>query len=125
MESLTYDVLIGQDAHYARVKVTGHPTLDQLLSLFHLLSIKSEGWVHDTLLIDLCGVESEFTAEEQAEVGREVANSLAHLRRIASVVPAHRITRISERAARLNGMDVCVFDSEDAAGAWLRMSAPD
>lgn len=120
---MAYDVLIGQDAHFARVKVTGHPTLDQLLSLFHLLSVKSESWVHDTLLVDLRGVEAEFTEQEQAELGREVADSLAHLRRVASVVPSHRITRISERAARLNGMDVCVFDSEEDAAAWLRESS--
>jgi hypothetical protein len=117
---MAYDVVVGQDAHFARVKVTGHPTLDQMVSLFHLLSVQSESWAHDTLLIDLRGVESQFTEEEQAEVGREVADSLSHLRRIASVVPAHRITRISERAARLNGMDVCVFVVEDEAVAWLR-----
>jgi hypothetical protein len=117
---MAYEVAIGQDAHFARVKVSGHPTFDQLLSLFHLLSVQSEDWVHDTLLIDLRGIESQFTEEEQAELGREVAHSLAHLRRIASVVAVHRITRISERAARLNRMDICVFAVEDDASAWLR-----
>jgi hypothetical protein len=117
---MSFDVLIQRDCDFMRVQVAGHPTLDQLLSLFHLLAVESETWVHNTLLVDLRKVESLFTAEEQAEVGREVANSLGHLRRIASVVPTHRITRISERAARLNGMDTCVFDSEDDAGEWLR-----
>jgi uncharacterized membrane protein len=40
--------------------------------------------------------------------------------RIASVVPTERITRISERAARRNGVNVCVFDDERLAIEWLR-----
>jgi uncharacterized membrane protein len=39
--------------------------------------------------------------------------------RIASLVPAGRITRVSEKAARRNGVNVCVFDDEQAALAWL------
>jgi hypothetical protein len=35
------------------------------------------------------------------------------------VVPPDRITRVSERAARRNGVDVCVFDDEQQALAWL------
>ncbi|TWO73119.1 STAS/SEC14 domain-containing protein [Caenimonas sedimenti] len=120
---MSFDVLIQRDAHFMRVKVAGHPSLDQLLSLFHLLAVESETWVHNTLLVDLRRVESQFTEAEQAEVGREVAASLAHLRRIASVVPTHRLTRISERAAKQNGMDVCVFDVEDDAIDWLAATA--
>jgi hypothetical protein len=37
-------------------------------------------------------------------------------------VPTERITRISEKAARRNGTNVCVFDDEAAALAWLHQS---
>jgi uncharacterized membrane protein len=41
------------------------------------------------------------------------------MRRIASVVPRERVTRVSEKAARRNGVNVRVFDDEQQAIAWL------
>jgi hypothetical protein len=49
-----------------------------------------------------------------------VGRQLRHLRRVASVVDADRITRASEKTARQAGMDLTVFTDEGEALAWLQ-----
>lgn len=117
---MSYDVSVTERAGYTRVRITGEPTLDQLLSLVHLLGVESGGWKHDVLMVDLRGVHTPYSPEEQFTIGQEAACSLAHLRKIASVGSVERVTRISEKAARRNGTNMCVFDDEKAALAWLQ-----
>lgn len=116
---MDFDVAIDPDAHYIRVTVTGTPELGQLLSTIHLLGVESETWPQDRVLVDLRGVATPFSEPEQFRIGQEAAASMAHLSRIASLVPPERVTRVSERAARRNGVNVRVFDDERAAVAWL------
>ena len=120
---MSYDISVTQQRYYTRVVITGAPTIDQLLSLVHLLGVDSGTWKHDLLLVDLRGVSTAFTEGDQFAIGQEAACSLAHIRRIASVVPRERVTRISERAARRNGTNVSVFDDEKDALAWLKSPA--
>jgi hypothetical protein len=117
---MNFDLSVATEADHARVKVAGHPTFDQLLSMIHLLGVDSGGWNHEVLLVDLRAVETEFTREEQFRIGEEAALSLAHLRKVASLVAPQRITRIGEKAAQRNGTNVRVFGDEAAALAWLR-----
>jgi hypothetical protein len=116
---MNFDVLIDQKARYVRVALTGSPSIGQMLSMIHLLGVESETWNQTATLVDLRGVSTEYTQQEQFRIGEEAASSLSHMDRIASVVPHARITRISERAARRNGTNVCVFGDEAQAVAWL------
>jgi hypothetical protein len=116
---MDFDVVIDSAAHYIRVTVTGAPAIGQLLSLIHLLGVESETWPEDKVLVDLRGVVTPFTQPEQFRIGVEAAASMSHLDRIASLVPPERITRVSEKAARRNGVNVRVFGDERAALAWL------
>jgi hypothetical protein len=120
---MNFDLHVAHEVDLARVKVAGHPTFDQVLSMIHLLGIDSGEWEFETVLVDLREVETVFTREEQFRIGLEAALSLAHLRKVASLVPPERITRISEKAARRNGTNVRVFCEEQAALAWLRAPA--
>ena len=116
---MSFDLAIHGEPRFIRVVVTGRPSIGQLLSLIHLMGVESETWEQDRVLVDLRSVESAFTREDQFRMGEEVAVSLSHMSRIASVVPTEKITRLSEKAARRNGANVCVFDDEDDALAWL------
>jgi hypothetical protein len=117
--AMDFDVAIDSAAHYIRVTITGGPALGQMLSLIHLLGVESETWPEDKVLVDLRQVVTPFTEPEQFRIGLEAAASMSHLDRIASLVPPERVTRVSERAARRNGVNVRVFDDERAALAWL------
>ena len=122
---MDFDVAIDVLAHYMRVTVTGEPTFGQLLSMIHLLGVESETWQEDKVLVDLRGVVTPFTRPEQFRIGEEAAASLSHMERIASLVPPERVTRVSEKAARRNGVNVRVFDDEDQAIAWLAAPVTD
>lgn len=116
---MSFDVAIDREAHHVRVTITGSPAIEELLSLIHLLGVESEAWEEDRALVDLRGIDTAFTQLEQFRIGEEAAASLSHMVKIASVVPPERITRISERAAKRNGTNVCVFSDEKVAMAWL------
>ena len=115
-----FDVSVKQLADYTLVKISGAPSIEQMLSLAHLMGVDSGGWAHDCAMVDLRDVATPFTPEQQFALGREVAASLAHMRKIASVVPPTRVTHISERAARREGTNLQVFDAVEAAIEWLK-----
>lgn len=119
---MSYDVSVTQQRFYTRVAVTGEPTIEQLLALVHLLGVDSDTWTHDLLLVDLRRVSTHFSPEDQFAIGQAAASSLSHMRKIASVVPRERVTRISEKAARRDGTNVLVFDDEKEALAWLKQA---
>jgi hypothetical protein len=116
---MNFDVVIDQKARYVRVALTGNPSIGQMLSMIHLLGVESETWKQTATLVDLRGVATEYSQLEQFRIGEEAASSLSHMDKIASIVPEARITRISQRAARRNGTDLCVFSEEAQAVAWL------
>jgi hypothetical protein len=104
---------------YSVVRVEGEPSLGQFLSFLHLIGVETSGWPTRRVLFDLRGIRTLTTFTEHFAVGEEVARQLAHLHRIASVVPADRITRASEKTARRSGINLMVFTDEAQAIAWL------
>ena len=121
-QAMNFDVAIEDRGHFMRVRVTGEPSLDELLSMIHLLGVESETWQEHKVLVDLRRVATPFTRAEQFRIGEEASLSLSHMDRIASLVLPERVTRVSEKAARRNGVNVRVFDDEGQAVAWLRES---
>lgn len=122
---MSFDVALVDTAHFMRVAVSGRPSLEELLSMIHLLGVESETWQEDRVLVDLRGVATPFTRPEQFRIGEEAAASLLHMERIASLVLPERVTRVSEKAAQRNGANVRVFDDEAAAVAWLQEATPE
>jgi hypothetical protein len=118
--AMGFDVSVTQKQFYTRVAITGSPGIDELVALIHVLGVDSSNWKHDAMLVDLRKVSTPFSEAEQRTIGMEAAASLAHLRKIASVVPRDRVTRISEKAARRDGTKVTVFDDEKEALDWLK-----
>jgi len=104
---------------YLRAQVNGSPTLDEFLSLLSQIGGESAKRAKDLVLLDLQSVGRVYTFTEQFTVGQEIARSMMHLRKLASVVPPDRITRVSEKAANHSGANVRVFTSEAEAMQWL------
>jgi len=76
------------------------------------------------LLIDLKDVVGTLEPQDHQVLGRLAATQLGHLRKIASLVPEDKITRVSEQAARTLGVQLRVFTSLTAAVAWLTQDNP-
>lgn len=104
---------------YSVVRVEGEPSLGQFLSFLQILGIETSGWPHRRVLFDLRGVRTLTSFTEHYAIGEEAARQFRHLHRLASVVPADRITRASEKTAQRSGLNLMVFTDEGAALAWL------
>lgn len=106
-------------ALYSVVRVDGDPALDEFLSFVENVGAASAGWPAVRLLVDLRSVRSLKTFTEHYAIGEAVARHLGHFHQVASVVPADRVTRASEKTAQRAGVNLTVFTSEGEAIAWL------
>ncbi len=105
---------------YTVVRIdAGEPALDAFLAIIALLGTQAQGWPNDCVLVDLRSVRTLKSAAEHQAVGQAVVRHFAHVRRMASVVPADRITRASEKTAQRGGVDLRVFTGEGEAISWL------
>lgn len=105
---------------YCVVRVEGEPTLAEFLDFIERLGVEASKWQERRALVDLRAVRTLTTAQEHRAVGHAVACHLAALERLASVVPADRLTRNSEEVANASGANLRVFTGEGEALTWLR-----
>lgn len=104
---------------YLRVQINGSPSLDEFLGLLRQIGQDSAAGSKKLVLLDLQAVGRVYSFTEQFALGVEVARSMSHLQKLASVVPPDRITKVSEKAAIHSGANVRVFTSEAEAMQWL------
>ena len=71
------------------------------------------------LLINLMDVVGTFGPEQQRDIGLLAHRYLAHLEKVASLVPPDKITRVSEAAAQAQGLQLRVFTELTEAIDWL------
>lgn len=111
---------VEQREGYAVVRVDGDPTLDEFLGFVQAIGSQSRDWPVSRALVDLRAVRSLKTFTEHYAIGEAVGRELGHLGKVASVVPADRITRASEKRAQHAGVNLTVFTGEGEAMEWLR-----
>ena len=104
---------------YSVVRVEGEPSLGQFISFLHLMGVETATWKNRRALFDMRGVATLTSFTDHYAIGDEAARQLSHLRRAASLVPADRITRASEKTAQRSGFNLVVFTDEAEAIAWL------
>ena len=115
---------ISRHPDYLDVELTGRLDLSELLELIKRLGAMTREQGDQRLLFDLLGLEGELHTAGQMQVGEWLVQCLPHLAGLASVVPTEKITRASENVARSHGIRMQVFDSREAALAWLRQAEP-
>jgi hypothetical protein len=104
---------------YVRVQVAGPASIREFVELVSTIGQETVFWSDRRVLVDLRLVEGELTPTEQIFLGELVAQDLAHIERMASIVRPASLTRNSERAAQELGSQLRVFDDEDEALAWI------
>lgn len=104
---------------YVRVHVSGPASIRGFVELVSTIGQETVFWSDRRVVVDLRDIEGELTSTEQIFLGELVAQDLAHIERMASIVPAERVTRNSERAAQELGSQLRVFDDENEALAWI------
>ena len=104
---------------YVKIHVAGRNSIHDFVELVATVGQETVYWSDRRVLVDLRQVEGALTPTEQVFLGELVAQDLSHLERMASVVPPAQLTHNSERAAQELGSQLCVFDDEADAIAWL------
>lgn len=120
LHPMSLEFTVEQREGYAVVRVEGEPTLDEFLHFVQAMGSQSRAWPVLRALVDLRSVRSLKTFTEHYAIGEAVGREMAHLRKVASVVPADRVTRASEKRAQHAGVNLTVFTSEGEAIEWLR-----
>lgn len=104
---------------FTAVQVSGSPSLAQFVSFVQQVAVECRSWPHPRGLFDLRGVQTLRTVTDHVAIGQAVAEHLAHLQKLASIVLPDRVTGISRKVAREGGVNLAVFVDEGAAVAWL------
>ena len=104
---------------YAVAEVTALAFIEDSVPVLEELARRTRETGTRRLLINLMDVVGTFGREEQQAIGLLAHRHLAHLEKVASLVPEDKITRVSEAAARSQGMELRVFTALPDALAWL------
>lgn len=123
-----------QRRHTVRVNATLHYTHGPAFSVVEVTTLAflevaepalqeiaghTRQWGDRRLLINLIDVVGTFGPEEQRAIGLLAYQYLSHLEKVASLVPPEKLTRLSEQAARAQGMELKVFTTLSDAVDWL------
>jgi hypothetical protein len=108
---------------YSLVWLRGDPSLGQFLSFIELIGAETSSWQVRRGLFDLREISTLKSVTDHVAIGQAVVRHLAHMDRIASLVPPDRATGISRKEAQGAGVNLAVFVDELAALEWL--VAPD
>jgi hypothetical protein len=106
-------------AAYAVAEVSSLAFIEESVGVLEELAAQTRASGARRLLINLLDVVGTFGRDEQQAIGLLTHRHLAHMERVASLVPEEKITRVSEAAARSQGMELRVFTSLPDALAWL------
>jgi hypothetical protein len=116
---MSLDFTVEQRGRHAVVRVEGEPTLAEFIAFIQAVGRDSRTWPVDRALFDLRSVRTLKAFTEHYAIGEEVGRNFGHMDKMASIVPADRITRASQKTARQAGVKLTVFTSEGEAREWL------
>lgn len=117
------DVSVHRLPEFTSVKLSGPATLDDYVRLIESMALESRRLRDRRMLVDQLGIEGDLKFTDHFRIGEEVARHLQHLEKLASVVPADKITHTSEKVALRHGVQLRVFTSLGDAIAWLQEPA--
>lgn len=105
---------------FSVVEVTSLAFLENAEPVLREIAERTRQFRDRRLLINLMDVVGTFGPEQQRELGLLAHTHLSHLEKVASLVPPEKLTRVSEAAARAQGMELRVFTQLVDAIDWLR-----
>jgi hypothetical protein len=117
---MALDVSLAREDGLLVVKGRGAAALVDLKGFADLIATICREEQRQFVLLDLLDVSQALTFTEHLQLGVYVAEKLAFLTRVASVVPVDARSGNSERAAQKSGLRLRTFTDIGVARAWLR-----
>jgi hypothetical protein len=109
---------------FVRFDAAGEASLQDIKDLVDDVETRTRQAGDRRVLVDLTRVQENLKFTDHYAIGELVARRLAHLERLASLVPQARRTGTSEKVANAQGPLLRVFVDEPAAIAWLHEAQP-
>jgi hypothetical protein len=116
---MPFTVTSERRAAHVRFAVAGPASLMNYFELIEHAARETRPAGDTRVLVDLCGVVGRLHVQEQTFIGEMVAEKLAHLHRLAVVVPEAPNSYNSEPVARGKGFNLRSFGTEADALHWL------
>jgi hypothetical protein len=116
---MSLDAKIHRSPQFTSVTISGPASLDDFVGLMTTFGEQTRREGVKRVLVNLLGVEGELKFTDHFQLGSQAAQLLRHLDKLASVVPADKITHTSEKVAQKQGFQLRVFTSVDEAAGWL------
>ncbi|HSI54700.1 MAG TPA: STAS/SEC14 domain-containing protein [Ramlibacter sp.] len=107
---------------YLGVELSGRADVQEMLELVKRLGAATREHRDNCIMFDMLALQGDVSMGGQMLVGEHIVHWLPHLARVASVVPAAKITRASENVAQSHGVQMKVFDTREQATAWLALA---
>ena len=120
----TFEVSVHRLPEFTSVKLSGPATLDDFVTLIEGMADESRRLGDRRMLVDQLDITTTLKFTDHFRIGEEVARHMQHLEKMASVVPADKITHTSEKVALQQGMRLRVFTSMNDAIRWLGEAGP-
>ena len=106
-------------ARFAVAQVTALAFFEAAEPVLQEIARRTRQFGDRRLLVNLLDVVGTLGVQEQTQLGMLAWKHLSHLEKLASLVPADKLTRLSENAARGQGMQLRVFTQLADAIEWL------
>lgn len=116
---MPYALTYKHGARMAVAEISGLAFIEEALEVVQRIRQATLAHGDQRLLINLEDVVGTLEQQDHEALGRLAAAHLSHLRKIASLVPEDKITRVSEQAAQTLGLQLRVFTSLTDAVDWL------
>jgi hypothetical protein len=108
---------------FVRFDASGEASLQDMKDFVDHVELRTKASGDRRVLVDLRRVQENLKFTDHYAIGELVARRLAHLERLASLVPPPRRTGTSEKVANAQSTLLRVFVDEAAAIAWLEAAA--
>ena len=114
---------ISRSGRYVRFDASGDATLEDMHQFVQAVEASTRAGGDRRVLVDLTRVREDLKFTDHYAIGELVARRLAHLDRLAALVPAGRRTGTSEKVANAQAILLRVFVDLAQAIAWLDEAA--
>jgi hypothetical protein len=116
---MPFAVEIHNDLPYLLVRAQGPATLADLCGAADLVATVARMNARRRALVDLLATEQHLPFTEHLQLGTYVAQALASLERVATVITSANRSGASEKAAQKSGLKLRTFLDLEEARHWI------
>jgi hypothetical protein len=116
---MPFTISFQREPGYVRYDVEGPPSLKNYFDLIEMAAKQMAADGDKNLLVDLRRVSGRLSFTDQFFIGDVVADKLANIDKLATLVADDPESYNSKKVAQRKGLNLQTFSSEDEAIAWL------